>query len=570
MKPLVEYQSFYQALEKTTTITVASLAAALLFAIIIYNQIHSVLILYWFAFMAVQQLLRQVFAQYYLKKNADFACYDPKDKIRYGFWLLLTALGWAVLGPLFIATNLGDAVIMYTVVFIIGLLAGTIFSLATVSLYFFMFTSVVALPLIISFVYVKEYELALVVLVFFLFTIKSSREIRTSVISSLEFDLQKSKLIEDLQQANKLKSEFLANMSHEIRTPMNAILGFIQILQRDEQDKEKLEYLSTVASSSQDLMQIIDDILDFSKIESNQLAIEKITFNPRQRIQQSIQLYKQQAINKDVNVELQFSHDLPDFIESDPTRLLQVVNNLLSNAIKFSPEHKQIAIKVGYDQLTEKMHFTIKDQGIGISKEKLNDIFEPFTQADNSTTRQFGGTGLGLSICKGLVEKLGGSIKVQSEIGRGSQFTFDIKAPAAKQLNKVSAHKSTPSVEKMQGHILIVEDNKTNQLLISKLIERVGLSYDIANDGLEAIDMYKQGEYDLVLMDENMPNMNGIEATNEIRKIQKQRNKAIPVIALTANSLKGDRERFLAAGMDEYLSKPIDVPLLYKTLKSFL
>lgn len=570
MKPLVEYQSFYQALEKTTTITVASLAAALLFAIIIYNQIHSVLILYWFAFMAAQQLLRQLFAQYYLKKNADFASYDPKDKIRYGFWLLLTALGWAVLGPLFIATNLSDAVIMYTVVFIIGLLAGTIFSLATVSLYFFMFTSVVAIPLILSFFYVGEYELALVVLVFFLFTIKSSREIRTSVISSLEFDLQKSKLIEDLQQANKLKSEFLANMSHEIRTPMNAILGFIQILQRDEQDKEKLEYLSTVASSSQDLMQIIDDILDFSKIESNQLSIEKVTFNPRQRIQQSIQLYKQQAINKDVNVELQVSHDLPDFIESDPTRLLQVVNNLLSNAIKFSPEHKQIAIKVGYDQLTEKMQFIIKDQGIGISKEKLNDIFEPFTQADNSTTRQFGGTGLGLSICKGLVEKLGGSIKVQSEIGRGSQFSFDIKAPATKQLNKVSAHKSTPGVEQMQGHILIVEDNKTNQLLISKLIERVGLSYDMANDGLEAIDMYEQGEYDLVLMDENMPNMNGIEATNKIRKIQKQRNKAIPVIALTANSLKGDRERFLSAGMDEYLSKPIDVPLLYKTLKRFL
>lgn len=572
MKQQVEYQSFFQALKHTNTITAGSIAAYVLFTIIIYGETESVSILYWFGFMVVHQLLRQLYAHSLIKKHEGLQKFGEieKDRFRYAVLVFVSALGWAGLELFYIMGGSSDTVLMFLIIFMIGMMAGSIFSLSMVPLYFSIFNITLALPAIFSFLVVGDYAAALVILIFFLFALKSSRDERASILKTLELNLSNAGLIRDLKEANKLKGEFLANMSHEIRTPMNAILGFIQILMNEEYDKEKLQYLKTISNSGKDLLQIIDDILDFSKIENNQLMIEQVIFNPKERINQSIELYKSQSDSKQIQVITEFGHNFPKLINSDPTRLAQIVNNLLSNAIKFSPENTKIWLRADYDFKQNQLNVSIQDQGIGLSAQKQKEIFEPFTQADSSTTRKYGGTGLGLAICKGFVEKLGGEISVQSELGKGCLFSFNINAPRVEIKTEAEKQKTITDDTALSGHVLIVEDNKTNQLLVSKLLERLGLTYEIANDGDEGVQFYKENKYDLILMDENMPNMNGIEATAEIRAMEESADKHIPIIALTANSIKGDRERFIEAGMDEYLSKPIDVQLLNSTLRHFL
>ncbi|GAB6069059.1 hypothetical protein JCM30760_01560 [Thiomicrorhabdus hydrogeniphila] len=565
----VEYQSFRQALEKTKTITIGNIVAISLVAIVIYLEIESVSILYWAGFMLVQQFVRQLVANFFLKRNK--ACDEQmlRDKYRYLFFIAISALGWGALGPLYVLTESSDVVMMFTIIFTIGILAATIFSLATISLYLYTFTALLALPVIYSFISIGHYSEAFIIIVFTFFTVQSSYDVRKSVMNNLELNYKNTNLISDLKELNKLKGEFMANMSHEIRTPMNAIIGFIQILLSNETDKEKIQHLHTISNSGNDLLQIIDDILDFSKIESNQLHIEKIAFDPVERINQSINLFKVPAKNKSIKLIFNTDGEIPHKVLSDPTRITQIVNNLISNAIKFSGNHKDIFITLSYDLASEQLTLSVKDQGIGIEKDKINKIFEPFIQADSSTTREYGGTGLGLSICTGLTKTLGGVINVNSEVGKGSNFTIIIPAQISKIENKkVPVEKDQKG---LQGHVLIVEDNKTNQLLIIKLLERIGLSIELANDGQEAVELYLPNKYDLILMDENMPNLSGIEATIKIRENETSlKSTKTPIVALTANTFAADKERFIKAGIDEFLSKPINVPLLYATLDTYL
>lgn len=383
----------------------------------------------------------------------------------------------------------------------------------------------------------------------------------------IEQDLIEAKLA--AEKANLLKSQFLANMSHEIRTPMNAILGFIQILKDSETDQEKLQYLTTIDKSSQSLLNIINDILDFSKIENNELATESIPFHLRNEIDATIALFHSHASAKGIDLYSEFSEALPAQIQSDPLRLKQVLSNLLSNAIKFSKSGGQIELSFGYDSGTQHLQVSVQDHGVGICADKQQLIFEPFLQADVSTTRKYGGTGLGLAISKRLIENMGGTLKVQSQKGSGSRFVFEVPAKASEVKQAAPKLLSEINLEALKGHVLLVEDNLTNQLLIRKLIEKTGLTYELANDGLEAIDMFSKSAFDLILMDENMPRMNGSQATQKIREMEKeQRNvaKNTPIVALTANSMKEDRQRFLDAGMDDYLSKPINVLKLYQVI----
>ncbi len=365
--------------------------------------------------------------------------------------------------------------------------------------------------------------------------------------------------------ALKSKDEFLANMSHEIRTPLNAIIGFIELLKEDEQDKTKQNYLNVINSSSKSLLEIINDILDFSKIESGNLSIDKIDFNPTNEFDLTQKLFQARFEEKSIEFKVTYKN-LPNSLNGDILRIKQVINNLLSNAIKFTPDNKNIYLDIWYKD--NNIFVSIKDQGIGISKEYQDKIFEAFTQEDSSTTRQYGGTGLGLTISYNLVEAMGGELKLKSKIGVGSEFYFSIPIKLG---NKIEKNKTTSIHTILNAHILLVEDNKANQMFMKVVLKKMGLTFDIAVDGVEAIKLFKEKEYDAILMDENMPNMGGIEATQNILKYERQNNlNHTPIVALTANALKGDREKFLEAGMDEYMTKPLDKNKLVVVLEKLI
>ena len=395
--------------------------------------------------------------------------------------------------------------------------------------------------------------------------IVSSKPIRKQILNtSLELEEASFKAT----QASTAKSEFLANMSHEIRTPLNAILGFIDLLKEQERDKEKLKYIDTIHNSSNTLLGIINDILDFSKIESGSLSIDMVDFNVESEFKTIIELFRARASEKNINLKLVMHDNIPAALHSDPLRIKQIIANLLSNAIKFTPQNGNVTLFIGYKN--RQLQIAVKDTGIGVAKDKQELIFKAFSQAESSTTRKYGGTGLGLSISVRLVNMLGGELEIKSEDAKGSIFYFSIEAEAGTY--KRELRKTEKSTKERGSHkVLLVEDNKANQMFMSIILKKLKLEFDIANDGLEAIKAFESTKYDLILMDENMPNLNGIEATKKILNIEKDRNlKHTPIIALTANALKGDRERFLEAGMDEYLTKPINKERLASTIDDFI
>ncbi len=383
-----------------------------------------------------------------------------------------------------------------------------------------------------------------------------------------EASREASKMAVRAAQASKSKSEFLANMSHEIRTPLNAILGFIDLLKEKEEDKEKLKYIATVQNSSTTLLGIINDILDFSKIESGNLAIDKVDFNVDAEFSTLVELFRAKASEKSVNLTLIMDDNMPAALHSDPLRIKQVIANLLSNALKFTPRNGKVELDIRYKN--NQLLVSVKDTGIGVAKDKQKHIFKAFSQAESSTTRKYGGTGLGLSISSRLISMLGGKLELKSEEGKGSTFSFSIDVELGKY-KKLSTPIKPEALNIQDKKILLVEDNKANQMFMSLILKKFKLQFEIASDGLEAITAFENDHYDLILMDENMPNLNGIEATKRILEIEKEKSLThTPIIALTANALKGDREKFLAAGMDEYLTKPINKEKLAETFKDFL
>ncbi|MEA2100914.1 MAG: ATP-binding protein, partial [Campylobacterota bacterium] len=370
-----------------------------------------------------------------------------------------------------------------------------------------------------------------------------------------------------IESANRAKSDFLANMSHEIRTPLNGIMGFIDILYKNETDTKKQDKLNIIKESADTLLTIINDILDFSKIEQNKLLIEKLPFNIQDPFTLIVELFFGKAKDRDINISLFIDEKLPQKTLGDITRTKQVFSNLLSNAIKFAHNDSVVVVNINYLKDTHELYCEVVDEGIGIEPTKLETIFNSFEQEDSSTTRKFGGTGLGLSISKALVELMGGKIGVKSELGVGSTFYFTI--PLFEALCEVTqVNKQDVKDIAVSGKVLVVEDNKTNQMLLTMLLDDLDLDVEVVDDGSEAVEAVKNNRYDLILMDENMPIMNGTEATRIIRTLDIAKD--IPIIAVTANALKGDRERFLENGMDDYLSKPIDVDELEIMIKKYL
>jgi len=366
--------------------------------------------------------------------------------------------------------------------------------------------------------------------------------------------------------ATQAKGEFLANMSHEIRTPLNAILGFIPLLQEKKFDAETHKYLATIDNSGHSLLGIINDILDFSKIESGKFELDPIKFDPKHEFCIVSDLFRAKASQKNIVYSVSFDENLPATIYTDILRIKQVISNLLSNAIKFSEAYQPINLNIEFDKPSSVLTISVSDKGIGLTPQQQVSIFDAFSQAESSTTRKYGGTGLGLSISAKLVDMLGGELKVKSKIGEGSCFYFKIPVEVIAGKTEI---KKKQVFTKFKGHLLLVEDNKTNQMLMAAILKRQGTTFDVANDGIEAIEMVQQLDYDLVLMDENMPNLNGIEATKQIRELNFGQTK-LPIIALTANAMTGDRERFIAAGMNDYLTKPVNMNELQRVFSDFL
>jgi len=368
------------------------------------------------------------------------------------------------------------------------------------------------------------------------------------------------------EEATRQKSIFLANMSHEIRTPLNAITGFISLLERNETDKTKLKYLKIIKNSSDSLLQIINDILDISKIESGKVTIQPVNFNPYESLITIAELFQSKAAEKNIDFKIKYNHSLPSLLYGDILRIKQIFTNLLSNAVKFTPEGGMVKAVIGYKK--GYLHIVVKDSGIGISQEQQNKIFEPFTQADDSTERVFGGTGLGLAISQELSRMLGGTLTLKSKEGKGSLFKLTIPVPLGEEeIKEEEEILSTPK----KGHVLIVEDHEANRMFLGIILENYGLTYDTAKDGIEAVEKFKQNRYDIILMDENMPNMGGIEAARAIASFEREEQLPhTPIISLTANALQGDKERFLRAGFDDYMAKPIDPDLLIKSINQLL
>ena len=413
-------------------------------------------------------------------------------------------------------------------------------------------------------------------------TIIEYEGIAHDITAQKQYEKELSNSKEEAELANKIKGQFLANMSHEVRTPLNAIIGLGQILLLSELNEKQQAQLKKINFSSSLLLNLVNEILDFSKVDADQIELEQVNFSIYELVDNIQQLSVDRAKQKNLRLIYKIDSSVPDNLIGDPLRLSQILLNLVNNAIKFTDRGKVI-VNIQMNSMDDK-HCTllcsILDTGIGISSKNISKLFKPFSQVDSSMTRQFGGTGLGLAICKKLVKIMQGNIWVESQLQVGSTFyftaqmklsnkqaapIFEQSSPGMKQITDIQINSINPLT---QPKILLAEDNEINQEVALNILDKMDVDVVVVNDGLEALEQVKQDDYSLILMDLQMPVMDGFEATRLIKLIPGY--KTVPIIAMTAHAMQGDREKCLEMGMDDYLPKPIDIHIFTRTIKQWL
>jgi len=373
-----------------------------------------------------------------------------------------------------------------------------------------------------------------------------------------KFEKQLKEEKEKAEASTLAKSQFLSIMSHEIRTPMNAIIGLTNIMLEEKPRKNQLEKLNLLKFSGENLLSLVNDILDYSKIEAGKVELENIAFNLPDILQKYVTLSESRAADKGIVLKIDVTTKLPSVVMGDSIRLGQVLNNLIGNAIKFT-EKGAVSLTVTPVQVSDQecvIHFSIKDTGIGIKSDKLSSIFENFTQASSDTTRKYGGTGLGLSIAKKLLKLMGSEIRVQSEFGKGTEFSFDIPFQIGEAIRRESAKQTQNSPLENPANVLVAEDNMINQVVVANFLKRWGMTLTIVNDGREALEKIKDKSYDLVLMDLQMPVMDGYEATQMIRSYEDPYFKTVPIFALSASAMLEEKEKAMKFGFSDFVTKP--------------
>ncbi len=381
------------------------------------------------------------------------------------------------------------------------------------------------------------------------------------------------------EAAARAKSQFLANMSHEIRTPLNGVLGMAELLAQSDLSASQSRRVQIIRGSGQTLMTVINDILDLSKIEVGKVVLENVPFDLRSAVTDVVELFAETASARSVLLAATFSDDLPRAVSGDPTRLRQILTNLVSNAVKFTNGGGRVDIRtttIAQNDECISLTFEVEDTGVGIEQAQLDRLFEPFEQADSSTSRRYGGTGLGLAIVAGLADAMGGRIEARSEVGRGSTFVLSVAFPIATEHaptepdGAADGEKGADTL--FSATVLLAEDNAVNQEVACEALSQLGCDVIVAIDGLDAFEKWKAAPLDLILMDCQMPQMDGLETTAMIRTQEKQKGTGgrIPIIALTAHVLEEDRQRCLGVGMDDFLSKPFDLASLQSILERWL
>jgi signal transduction histidine kinase/CheY-like chemotaxis protein len=379
---------------------------------------------------------------------------------------------------------------------------------------------------------------------------------------------------EKAEKNARAKSEFLANISHEIRTPMNAIMGMMRRLGASELTSAQHGYVDKAEHFTKLLLQVFGDMLDYSSIDAGRMVLEKVEFSSRKLLRSVLDILLTQAKEKLLKLKITVEPELPDALVGDPMRIEQIILNLANNAIKFTHEGS-VAIHVSHkadEEGTVRLYFTVKDTGIGIAEKQKKKLFMPFMQADSSSTRKYGGSGLGLAISRSLVKMMGGDISFESKVGVGSTFFFNVPLALPGTLSKAhetataDAENTASVAQSLDGmRILLVEDNEINRMIAMELLTSEGIVMDTASNGIEALDALTSADYDLVLMDIQMPEMDGLTATKKIRANPKYAD--LPIIAMTAHSTDSDRDASFEAGMNAHITKPIDPKLLYETLR---